>query len=43
MSWKAVSDEALEAGEMVRVLEVNGVTVKCEKAEIESNKEKLEV
>lgn len=43
MSWKAVSDEALPEGEMVRVLEVNGVTVKCEKAEVESKKEKMEV
>ena len=28
MSWKAVSDVALEVGEMVRVLEVNGVKVR---------------
>ena len=32
MSWKAVSDTPLSKGDMVRVLEVNGVTVKCEKA-----------
>ena len=32
MSWKAVSDTPLIKGDMVRVLEVNGVTVKCEKA-----------
>ena len=30
MSWKAVSDEALNKGDMIRVLELNGVTVKCE-------------
>ena len=43
MSWKAVSDEPLEIGDMVRVLAVNGVTVKCEKAEINSEKVNTEV
>lgn len=43
MSWKAISNETIMEGEMVRVLEVNGVTVKCEKAEIISEKEKTEV
>ena len=33
MSWKAVSDEELKTGEMVCVLEVNGVTVKCRKVD----------
>lgn len=30
MSWKAVSDTSLNKGDMIRVLELNGVTVKCE-------------